>query len=130
MHLLIDDSTMLIQHTTYPKSRKCTKTNDFFTFCFLVVMFIARIIVEFGVELAVIFDPKIDKKSTEKSCKIDSKKQCENEAELGAAFHRFWSYLGTQDGAKIAEKRDPKTHRFFIATGVLSGTCSTPPPPP
>ena len=66
-------------------------------------MFIARIIVEFGVELAVIFDPKIDKKSIENSCKIDSKKQCENEAELGAVFHRFWSHLGAQDGAKIAE---------------------------
>ena len=63
-------------------------------------MFIARIIVEFGVELAVIFDPKIDKKSIENSCKIDSKKQCKYEAELG---HRFWSHLGTQDGAKIAE---------------------------
>ena len=85
-------------------------------------MFIARIIVEFGVELAVIFDPKIDKKSIENSCKIDSKKQCENEAELGAVFHRFWSHLGTQDGAKIAEKRDPKTHRFFDATGVWYGS--------
>ena len=134
MHLLIDDSTMLIQHTTCPKSRKCTKTNSFSTFCFFVVMFIARIIVEFGVELAVIFDPKIDKKSIENSCKIDSKKQCENEAELGAVFHRFWSHLGTQDGAKIVEKRDPKPHRFFIATGVRYGserwTCSTPPSPP
>ena len=103
MHLLIDDSTMLIQHTAYPKSRTCTKTEVFSTFCVFVVMFIARIIVEFGVELAVIFDPKIDKKSIENSCKIDSKKQCENEAELGAVFHRFWSHLGTQDGAQIAE---------------------------
>ena len=68
-------------------------------------MFIARIIVEFGVELAVIFDPKIDKKSIENSCKIDSKKQCENEAELGAVFHRFWLHLGTQDDPRSAQGR-------------------------
>ena len=113
MHLLIDDSTMLIQHTTYPKSRKCTKTYIFSLFASSLLCSLLAKLLNLDLRLQLFSIPKSIKKSIENSCKIDSKKQCENEAELGAVFHRFWSHLGTQDGAKIAEKRNPENTSIF-----------------